>query len=573
LTKIKNIKIKNFLSIGNALTEFDLSSHSHTLIVGNSGEGKSTLIDAISFALYGTPYRKIKKGQIVNSINKKNLLVEIEFDNYKVIRGISPNKFEIYKDDVLIEQSSDVKSYQEFLEKEVLKMNHKTFIQTVILGSAAFTPFMQLTPADRRKVIEDILDIHVFSKMSVLAKIEFDSLKKTREDLNYKISVIKESISSFSEIFEKQKASSEDELNEINDILKRKKEEHENIQKIITDKNLTLLVREEEKLAFNYTLSEISEATQIYYDKWKALENEIKFLRKDLAFISDNGSCSLCKQDITLDHKHKTEEEINTKIKSLSSKMETYENKYSTLNKKKNDLVSFNEELSSLNTSLLIEQNKLSSIEDSIRDTLARKKSLKNKQKSEDYNITKNKLVSLKEEIGEYNRELQDIVEQQKNIKTCIDILKDDGIKTVVISKYIPVLNKYINKYLEELDMFVSFELDSEFNETIKSRFRDDFSYFSFSEGEKKRIDLSILLAFRDITKLKNSAYTNLLIVDELMDGLDTTNVDNVEKIISSFEDTSVIIISHNDDIKNRDIFKRVIKAKKVNNFTEYEDI
>lgn len=573
MTKINKIRMKNFLSIGNSFVEFDLSFCSHTLIIGNSGEGKSTLIDAISFALYGQPYRKIKKGQIINSINKKKLVVEIEFDDYKVIRGISPNKFEIYKNDKLIEQTADVRSYQEYLEKEVLKMNHKTFVQTVILGSAAFTPFMQLTPADRRKVIEDILDIHVFSKMSILAKSQFDSLKKQREDLNYKISVLKDSIDSFADILEKQTAASDSELNEIDNILLRKKEEYQKIEKEKTDKALTLIVRYDELAEFKYTEKEISEAVGVYYDKWKSIESEIKFLEKDLAFISNNGSCSLCKQDITDNHKHKTEEELGEKISKLQMRLESSHNKYKELKEKKDDLESFKSSVSGLETDILIETNKMKMLEESIRDVLQRKKNFKARQKNDDYNVTKTKLNSLKSEISEHNVQLQAIIEEQKNVKVCIDVLKDDGIKTVVISKYIPVMNKYINKYLEEMDMFVSFELDSEFNETIKSRFRDEFSYFSFSEGEKKRIDLSILLAFRDITKIKNSAYTNLLIVDELMDGLDPTNVDNVEKILSSFDDTNIFIISHNDDIKNRDIFKRVIQAKKENNFTQYEEI
>lgn len=570
---MSKIRMKNFLSVGNSFLEFDLSSHSHTLIMGNSGDGKSTLIDAISFALYGQPYRKIKKGQIINSINKKKLVVEIEFDNYKVVRGIAPNKFEIYKDDQLIEQSADVKSYQEYLEKEILKMNHKTFIQTVILGSAAFTPFMQLTPADRRKVIEDILDIHIFSKMSVLAKSEFDSLKKQREDLNYKISVIKDSIESFSDILKKQTAASDSELQEIDNILNRKKEEYIHAEKIKEDKISSLASRKNEASQFNFTIEEITKAVRTYYDKWKLIESEIKFLQKDLEFISSNGSCSLCKQDITHEHKINTEEDLNNKISELQKKLDSSKNKHDTLAEKKSELQKFNDDISDIETSIIIQTNKLESIEDSIRDVIARKKQFKERQKNDDYNITKTKLDALKLEIADYNVKLQKIVEEQKNVKTCIDILKDDGIKTVVISKYIPVLNKYINKYLEEMDMFVSFELDSEFNETIKSRFRDEFSYFSFSEGEKKRIDIAILLAFRDITKIKNSSYNNLLIADELMDNLDPTNVDNVEKIFSSFQDTNIIIISHNEDIKNRDIFNRVIQVKKVNNFTEYEAI
>lgn len=567
---LNNIKIKNFLSIGNNFVEFDLKSKNNTLIVGNSGEGKSTIIDAISFGLYGRPYRNIKKGQIINSINKKKLVVEVSFNDYRVVRGISPNVFEIYKNDKLVEQTADVRSYQNHLEKEILKMSWKTFIQTVVLGSAAFTPFMQMTPAHRREVIEDILDIHIFSKMATLAKSKFDSYKRDISDLEYKINVLSDSIKTFEDVINKEKALSKDEIDSIVSRKEQKKTEYRNIHnKIEEDKKVLEELNNEN--SFNFTKKEISDAVMLYYGKIKTIETEISIHKKEKSFLDENDSCSMCKQGISHEHKELSYKEINEKINSMSQKLKKMNIKYETLEQSKKRLDDYLNKKDKLSTDISINENLLLSVKETIIDLNTRIKDLKEKQENTDNNLNEQKLAEFKKEITEHNTKLEKAQKEQRVTKNCIDILKDSGIKTVVISKYIPIFNQLINKYLEKMDMFVLFELDSEFNETIKSRFRDAFSYFSFSEGEKKRIDLAILLAFRDITKLKNSTASNILIIDELMDGLDSTNVDNVESILNEFHDTNILIISHNEDIKNRELFSKVITAKKVNNFTEYE--
>jgi DNA repair exonuclease SbcCD ATPase subunit len=538
--------------------------------MGNSGEGKSTIIDAISFGLYGKSYRNIKKGQIINSINKKKLVVEIYFNEYKVVRGISPVIFEIYKNDELVEQTADVRSYQEYLEKEILKMSFKTFIQTVVLGSAAFTPFMQMSPAHRREVIEDVLDIHIFSKMSALAKSRFDYYKKDIADLQYKISVLSESIKTFQDVIDSEKVLSDEEIKSIASKREEKKIEYKNTFEKIKSKKAELTKLSEEN-SFSFTKNEISEAIRSYYGKIKAIETEISIYNKEKAFLADNNNCSMCKQKISHEHKEVSNKEINQNLESLNSKLEKMNERYSTLQESEKRITSYLNTKSDIETEISISENLLSVVEKSIIELNTRIKELKAKRESSDTNLNEQKLAEFKTKITKHNNELEKLQKLHKTTKNCIDILKDSGIKTVVISKYIPIFNQLINKYLEKMDMFVLFELDSEFNETIKSRFRDSFSYFSFSEGEKKRIDLAILLAFRDITKLKNSTASNTLIIDELMDGLDSTNVDNVEAILNEFHDTNIMIISHNEDIKNRELFSQVITAKKINNFTEYE--
>lgn len=567
----KKVRFKNIFSVGNSFVEFDLNKDRNVLITGKSGAGKSTLIDAITYGLFGYPYRDIKLAQMVNSLNEKNLVVEIEFDNYKVIRGMSPNKFEIYKDDELIDRKADLKEYQKMLEVEILKMNFNTFVQIVILGSAAFTPFMKLKAAPRREVIEELLGLHIFTKMANVVKGKMDVLKSEIISIQSKIDAQKTIIQTTQKLFDQMNTTPENKKElymqallegeaELQDLKKERitlLEEHNKNQKAKEDFPVTLQAAEKMKEKLNSSIS--------------GYNTEATIANKTKNYILHNESCSVCKQAITELHRADICEDIDYTLENIDKLKVDIETKL----QKTNDII---KQITEMNTIISISgmnivhiDSKIALINNSINNV--KQNILESAVSTKTFDNTLEETLNVaKAEITKLNVQYDDLSKHMQDLKVAQTLLKDSGIKTVVINKYIPLLNNRINHYLQMFDLFISFELDAEFNETIKARHRDKYSYNSFSEGQKKRIDFSILLAFRDVARHRNSASCNLLIIDELLDGLDSDNIENMERIVENFNGTNTIFISHSDDLKNRSLFDKSYKTTLVSNFSVYEE-
>jgi len=563
----KNIRWKNFLSTGNTFTEIDFTRNRSTLIVGENGAGKSTILDALAFALYGKPFRKINKPQLINTINQKNLEVHLEFSigryDYKVIRGIKPNVFEIYQNGNLINQSSENKEYQEMFEKSILKLNFKSFSQIVILGSASFVPFMQLPAAHRREVIEDLLDIQIFSTMNTLLKDRVVTNKNDIVDNDYLIKSLAEKI----ELHKKHIDSMKQNNDELIEQKRVKIAEYE--QQIITVN---------EKIQECSTLSSALDADvnqievlrendrnlrELYR---KMYEKSVKLI-KESNLYRDNDNCPTCKQGISHDFKEHVLSDNDNVVGEISAGLGQMDRKLNRINEKISLYSKSFERQQELQKEITEHHNAVTVCNEFIKGLNAEILLLQNNTKHIDAG---------NEEVKELKTNLKDALTRKENLtedRKLLDVagilLKDSGIKTKIIKQYVPVMNKLINKYLAAMDFFVNFELNENFEETIKSRFRDEFSYESFSEGEKMRIDLALLFTWRAIAKLRNSASTNLLIMDEVFDSsLDNSGTDEFLKIIQTITaDTNIFIISHKGD-QLYDKFHSVIKFEKHKNFS-----
>lgn len=558
--KFHYVKFKNILSYGNVETTFDLSSYRHTIITAANGCGKSSLIDAICYVLYGKPYRSIKLGQLINSINKKNLLVTIEFsignDTYKIIRGQKPTIFEIYKNNELIKEDAASKDYQSYLETQILGINFKTFKQIIVIGSASYVPFMNLTAAERRNITEDVLDISVFSSMQEIAKQKLNEIKSSVDSLTYEITITKTQLESQKEL-----------LSQLEYETKEKQEELDKDKKL-TEDNIILLkskiqVIDDELLKFSDINSNYDKFIDIknkLNSKLIKFDSNIESMNESIKFY-DNDSCPTCGQDINVDLKASKQKEVSDKIQLLQTEKLNVEN---TLNV-------CVEKLNTLEQSIFEQKNLLQNRRDYVYTLSVEQKKLltfKEVNVTESYDLCKSKVKTLVEQLIEKNESKIKLSKEQSLYKTATEILKDNGIKAKVISTFIPVLNTLINEYLEKFDMYVSFELDETFTETIKSRDRDTFSYNSFSEGEKKRIDLGILFAWRKIAMSRNSVSTNLLIFDETMDSsLDDDSVQTFIDILASIEESvNTIIISHRNVIP--ELFDRHVTISKIRDFS-----
>ena len=565
----ENLKWKNFLSTGNSFTEVDFREHKTNLIVGHNGAGKSTLLDALSFALFGKSHRNISKPQLVNTINNKDCVVEVNFSAsgyaYRIIRGIKPNLFEIYKNGQLINQDSHNKEYQKILEANILKLNHKSFHQIVVLGSSSFIPFMQLPAQHRRDVIEDLLDINVFSKMNQILKEKNSILKDKIKDIGYKIDLQSNKIDT-------QKKYIQD-INRINKDLKDQKlAEIDGMRTQMSDlhiENDELRVKineQSEVITTSISKCEKKREELIGYDN--KFKSEIKSVVKEAKFFEDNCTCPTCSQDIDEEIKKEKLSIASTKAKELTS----------ALNKLSLELSVTEEKLvadRSIMEQVRLWQQKQSA---NIQVITHIQKSI-NGQQIDINNLTDttSDISKAKEDLDSYielkNSMTEDKLElnEQFQYNQCIaEMLKDTGIKTKIVKQYLPVINKLVNQYLQILDFFVHFNLDESFQESIRSRHRDSFSYDSFSEGEKQRIDLALLFTWRMIAKMKNSVSTNLLILDETFDSsLDYEGVDNLMKIIHELDDdTNVFVISHKGDILDGK-FSRKIEFFKEKNFSK----
>ena len=563
----KYLRWKNFLSTGNTFTEIKLDKAKSTLVVGENGAGKSTMLDALSFALYGKPFRKINKPQLMNTINQKGLEVQVEFrvgkKNYMIIRGVKPNKFEIYENDKIVNQDAAVRDYQEVLEKNILKLNHKSFSQIVVLGSSTFVPFMQLPSMHRREVIEDLLDIQIFSTMNTLLKDRVTANKSDILDNDYNINLAEEKIKMQNQYIEDLKQNTEKRVNEAKIKIAKAEKEKSDYNNAINELQSVVDQLQESISDFESLTKKKTKVEQLEYK----LQEKIKKLEHDIEFYNDHDNCPVCKQDIEEEFKCSTIEEKETSLNETVNGFNQLREEWQTINNRINEISKIQIEISSNQTDISNNNshiNALNKLIDSINEDI---NSIDESNKS-DKSDTK-KLETLEKALIKLQSHKEELINDRSVLDVASMILKDSGIKTRIIKQYIPVMNKLINKYLAAMDFFVDFQLDENFNETIKSRFRDVFSYASFSEGEKMRIDLALLFTWRAVSKLRNSVSTNLLIMDEVFDSsLDNTGTEEFLKILNDLtSDTNVFIISHKGD-QLYDKFHSVVKFEKHKNFS-----
>ena len=555
------------LSTGNQFTEVALDRSKSTLIVGENGAGKSTILDALSFALYGKPFRNINKPQLVNSMTQKNLVVECEFmvgsKHFCVKRGIKPQIFEIYQNGEMINQNSSARDYQEYLEKSMLKLSFKSFGQIVILGSANYLPFMQLPAHARREVIEDLLDIQIFTTMNNLLKEKIATNKAAISDADYQINLIDNKI----ELTNKHINS----LKTNNDHLIKQKQEL--IDELMGEILLTEMALTRENNNLDGRLSLIADSEKVNSKRTKLielesqLETKIRSLKKEITFYHDNDSCPTCRQGIDHDFKNETISEREVKQSEVTDALSKIETEINAINDRVNEITEINKEITAINTKISELNSDIRSWNNSIRTIQTEIDGLEKNTAVIDE--SRDDLDLLNSQLGIQQKHKEDLANERSVIEVAGVLLKDSGIKTRIIKQYVPIMNKLINKYLAAMDFFVQFELDENFNETIRSRYRDDFSYASFSEGEKMRIDLSLMFTWRAIAKLRNSASTNLLIMDEVFDSsLDVGGTEEFLKILEGLTgDTNTFVISHKGD-QLYDKFHSVVKFEKHANFS-----
>ena len=566
MIKFEKVRWKNFLSTGNQFTEIELDRNETTLIIGENGAGKSTVLDALCFALFGKPFRTISKSQLINTVNAMETVVEIEFSiasrKYKVIRGIKPNKFEIWQNDVMLNQEANSRDYQKILEQQILKLNYRSFTQVVILGSSTFVPFMQLKAKFRREVVEDLLDIKIFSMMNMLLKQRLKDLVTELQEVEYNYKLSSEKISM-------QETYIKDIKNNADAIIKDKEKTYDDnaveLGKKVSEKKT---LEENQKSLFKSVDDQIS--TESKDTKLKDLRSTLTEKQKEkdrmINFFEKHDECPVCTQDI--DNEFKTQmistkqtekKEITDGLLKMESELDKTKSRLDEI-KKVTDVIQDNSiKIAELNTSIQeLEkyQERLSS-------------EIKELENSTINNSDEEKLKTLQEEFNKIEQNKKELKEEKVYKEASRAMLQDTGIKTKIIKQYLPIMNQLINKYLASMEFYVNFTLNESFEETIKSRFRDTFNYESFSEGEKMRIDLALLFTWRAIAKMKNSTNTNLLILDEIFDSsLDSAGTDEFLKILNTLEGENVFVISHKQDVLV-DKFKHTLKFEKNKNFSK----
>ena len=545
----KSLRWKNFLSTGENWSEVDLTAAKQTLVVGHNGAGKSTMLDALSFALFGRAHRNISKTQLVNSINKKGTVVEAVFNvkgsDYKVVRGIKPNNFEIWKDGMMLNQSSHAKEYQKILEQNILKLNHKSFHQIVVLGSSSFIPFMQLSAQNRRDVIEDLLDMNVFSKMNALLKEKISQVKGSIKDVAHKHDVTTTKIDASKRYIKDIKAINKEQKEEKLQLIADFQNEIKTLHG--TNKELSDAIQSELPTA-DAQRGE-SEAEIKTFEAYRTrFSTEVKKVVKEVSFFEENDTCPTCTQPITEATKEEHIVASKARAKELQEGIVTADERIQAAQSTLSTQLEIVERCRSQQSEIAANNQSIAQFQSSIDRT---QREIDKLSQSTDLDGAKTELETLTHMLNDLIYQKTSLNEQYNYNIVMSEMLKDTGIKTKIVKQYIPVINNLVNKYLATLDFFVSFNLDESFSETIRSRHRDDFSYDSFSEGEKQRIDLALLFTWRQIAKMKNSVATNLLILDETFDSsLDLDGVDNLMKILYTLgDDSNVFVISHKGEI------------------------
>jgi len=563
----KRLRYKNFLSTGNVFTELHLDKSPNTLVIGTNGAGKSTMLDALTYGLFGKTFRNINKPDLINSINDKDSVVEIEFrvgiKDYKIVRGQKPSIFEIYCEDKMVDQDGASRDYQSYLEKNILKFNYKAFTQIVVLGSSSFVPFMQLPTADRRTIIEDLLDIQIFTTMNVIVKNRLANIKATSAELKQSLEHTMAKIELQKKYVEEAKKSNQDQIKN------KEKEYSENLEHITKLTSDVVLIQHHVDALFNSTIKEVSIKETL--KKLTSFENKIESnknkLVKDKDFYMKNDNCPSCKQVKDAEFKSDAKDKANTKIEEYSTAIDKLMAEQDKLNTQLTAIADVHKKISKHQSEITRINASVTQIQKYVNKLVTEINELKGKKVlSEDMTEISNKLVTDLEELHNRRKDVNDI-KQYFDVASLL--LKDNGVKSKIIKQYLPVINKLVNKYLLSMDFFINFEIDEEFRETIKSRHRDNFTYGNFSEGEKQKIDLALLFTWRSIAKIKNSMDTNLLILDEVFDSsLDANGTEMLMKIIGNLgADTNVFIISHKGDILV-DKFRSLIKFEKIQNFS-----
>ena len=562
----EKIRWKNFLSTGNVFSEIDLTEGRTNLIVGSNGAGKSTILDALTFSLFARPFRKISKSMLINSINEKDCVAEIEFRigkiEYKVVRGMKPSKFEIYCNGVLWDKESSVNEQQKNFENSVLKMNYKSFTQIVVLGSSTFVPFMKLSVPQRREIIEDILDIQVFSTMNLLLKDRVKENNVEIRDVDYQIDLLKDKIELQKQhMLTLEKRTEED--------IKKKQKQIEEYQTTETHGTEEVLILTQQIERLNKEMKEYSKSSE----KLKKLNtflikltHKLNTCEKDRKFFEDHDVCPTCSQELEKEFVATMTDDLDDKIKDISigkdellEAIEQEEQRLEKFTELSTEVNNINTTISQTNFQLMTIRKQITDIENEIKELEGT-----NPDKKAEYN----KLETFIKDKKNFSKQYADLKKDGDVLTTAGQLLKDNGIKTRIIKTYLPTMNKLINDFLQRMEFYVNFTLDENFEEIIKSRYRDIFSYDSFSEGEKARIDIALLLTWRSIAKLKNSVDTNLLILDEIFDGsLDQTGTSDLGYILRNFdENTKVYVISHKQNLDDK--FDRTITVEKSKNYS-----
>ena len=567
----KRISYKNFLSTGNQPIEVALDMSQTTLVVGTNGTGKSTLLDALCFVLFNRPFRIIKKEQMVNTINGGDCLVECEFDvgtkNYIVRRGIKPNLFEIFCDGKLINQDANNVDYQKYLESNIMKLNYRSFIQVVLLGSSSYEPFMKMKPRYRREVVEEILDIRVFGLMDLILRSQQSDLQKKLTEVRHQCELIKTKYETEAKYLKTLEAKGSDnqraQQNKLEENNKNRLEYETKLQKL----NEQIAVSQNELNGQDVAQKKVKELEK-YETK---IEQNLDTHKKTLKFFKENDTCPVCTQSIDktfkeekCNHETTTISKLESGLSQLVEELTKQEEKLTAFGKVSNKIQDMNVNLAKITASL----ESLKKHSDQIQQEISI-----SENRDVDIESIKQSLSDMSADLGVADANLTDVQEEKDYVDVLREILNDKGAKAQIIRKYVPIMNALINKYLQSMDFYISFNLDEEFNETVKSRFRDTFNYNNFSEGEKMRIDLALLFTWRDIARMKNSTNTNLLILDEIFDSsLDNSGTDDFFKIIKGCTKENIFIISHKGDILF-DRFTNIIKYEKVKNFTRLENV
>jgi DNA repair exonuclease SbcCD ATPase subunit len=567
MIKFEKVRYKNLLSSGNSFTEINLDTHQTTLVIGENGAGKSTLLDALCFGLYGKGFRNLKKDLLINSINQRELLVEVEFSvgrkKYKVVRGAKPNRFELYLNDTLINQEANQRDYQEMLEKNILKMSYRSFTQVAILGSANFTPFMQLKARDRRKLVEDLLDISIFSTMRDILRKKISNHAVELRDTDYEVKILEERIHGLNEQLEALRVNRESKITRYESTVKETQDNIEDLMTKIGSNNDHITSLKKSISDVDPQKDRLKQAEEVT----RQLETARKKALQEVKFYEDHDNCPTCKQGLDEEHKKKHIEEKSAKVAEVKEAVASLDKTIKETRQRLEEIGLVQDEINQIQKEIGVTQTEVVSNQKYITKIQKEIDLLKGEVSAS--SDTETKISDSEDKLEILEGKKKTLVEQGHYFDIAGLLLKDQGVKEKIIKQYIPIMNKLINKYLAQMEFYVGFEIDESFEETIKSRHRDEFKYDNFSQGEKMRIDLALLFTWRGIARMKNSVNTNLLVLDEVFDSsLDVNGTDEFLKLLTTLtEKTNAFIISHKGDALY-DKFENVLRFEKHKNFS-----